>query len=660
MVNFPATLDTTGSGTLPSNHADNAGEKLLAATNNNLALALVAVETKLGNLSSTPTLGLVLTGGASAGTSSWQSPAAIPGGTFTAESFGAAINNSTDDTTAWTNAIAAAVSAGGGIITMGRGTSLVTKILVTASNIKIQGAGPGLSVIKEKNGGNRTPVVFNGASTLSNVGISDVTVDGNAANQTILSVNYGGTGWTATYGSAFGEQFGMAGVQFVDCAGVTTRNTVVQNCLNYGVSAIGCSDVDISHNRFIDATQMRTRQTNGSNTTVGGNTISITSNPGYGVRKSIRVLGNTISGVADVGIDIHGSGANYVTVADNILYGQETVVLGTNNLAYWGIALEMESADAVDNIGASIHGNYVADLNIALIANNNLNPSHTIMNQVWSNNTVYNCGTLFQPEGQYITFTGNTGLAMGCGVSTNQVTVSTLNAYWSFVGNSIQINVDGFGTTGFLMRAGAAYTLSDVIIDSNVVVGVLGTNGYHAGCVVESVNGGATIKRIKVSNNKFLNMAEGVMIIQTSGTVSQVQCINNDITGMTDAAYGFTGGTPNTLVRGGDVTGNTNANPMLGGSAPTPGLVLSIRDVIGYNDTPASATPLPSTGAFSTTLVRDAMYTILGGTISNISIGGVSVATAVAEVTGKFWVPAGKALLVNNTVIPTTFRQIQY
>lgn len=578
-------------------------------------------------------------------------------GIFPIENYGAVVNGSTDDTAAWTAAIAAATSAGGGVVTMGRGTTIVTRISVAASNIYIRGLGAGVSVIKEKSAGNRTLVYFNDTGTISNVGISDVTVDGNAANQTILSVNYGGTGWTSTYGSAFSEQFGLSGVMFTDCTGVIVRYITVQNCLNYGVNVIGCNDVDISHNRLIDATQMRTRQTAGSNTTVGGNTIAITSNTGLGVRKAVKVIGNTISGVADVAIDIHGNGANYVTVQGNIMYGQETVVLGANNLAYWGIALEMESADAVDNLGASITGNYVADLNVAYLANNNLNTSHTIINQSWTGNSAYNCGTFFQPNGRYITFSHNTGVSMASGVSIAQVTVNNTNAYWTFVGNTIQINVDGFGTTGFLMRVqNSAYTLSDVILDSNTVTGVSGTNGYHAGVVLEANFSGCTLTRVKVSNNKFINMAEGVMVIQTAGTVSHVQCLNNDITGMTDAAYGFTGGTPNTLVRGGDVVGNTNANPMAGGSTPASGLVLSITDVVGYNDTIATSTPTITTGAYTITSFRDATYTVTGGTISSITVGGA----ATGRTSGEFWVPAGRALVINNTGTVPTLRQTLY
>jgi hypothetical protein len=659
VVNFPGSLDTTGAGTLRTNHADGVSEVIAAAFINDLATATVAVETKIGSGSSTPIFGTVLTG-TGTGTSTWAAPTGSSSGgtgTFPVESYGAIINGSTDDTGAWSNAIAAATAAGGGTITMGRGTSIVTRISIAASNIYIRGSGAGVSVIKEKNAGNRTQVYFNGASTISNVGISDITIDGNAANQTILSVAYGGTGWTATYGSAFSESFGLSCVQFVDCTGVTVKNCLIQNGLNYGVNAIGCTDVDISHNRFVDATQMRTRQTNGSNTSVGCNTIAITSNTGYGTRKSIRVIGNTIQSVADVGIDIHGNGANYVTVADNILYGQEPVVLGANNLAYWGIALEMEAADGVDNLGATIHGNYVADLNIAYVCNNNLNTSHSVVNQTWTGNVGYNCGTFFQPEGQYVTFSGNTGIAMASGVSMAQVTVNQTNAYMTFVGNTIQINVDGFGTTGFLFRVqNSAWTLRDIIIDSNTVTGVLGTNGYHAGVVLESNFAGCTLTRVKVSNNKFVNLAEGVMIIQTLGTVSKIQCLNNDITGMTDAAYGFTGGTPNTLVRGGDVTGNTNSNPMLGGSTPASGLVLSIQDVTGYNDTIATSTPTPTTGAYTTTTFRNATYTVSGGTVSSITVGGA----ATGRTSGEFWVPAGKAFVVNNTVIPTTFRQTLY
>ncbi len=104
----------------------------------------------------------------------------------------------------------------------------------------------------------------------------------------------------------------------------------------------------------------------------------------------------------------------------------------------------------------------------------------------------------------------------------------------------------------------------------------------------------------------------------------------------------------NTRIEGGDVTGNG-----LGGTLSTTTLK-SVHALAGYNDTLVSTALTPTTGAYTNISFRDATYTVLAGTVSSITIGGV----ATGKTSGDFLVPAGQAFVVNNTVIPTTFRQI--
>src|SRR6266702_1948671 len=77
MPNFPATLDTNGAGSLPTNHADGISEIIHASTIDDLATVAVAIETKVGSGASTPSSGMVLTGGSVTGTSSWQVPQSL-------------------------------------------------------------------------------------------------------------------------------------------------------------------------------------------------------------------------------------------------------------------------------------------------------------------------------------------------------------------------------------------------------------------------------------------------------------------------------------------------------------------------------------------------------------------------------------------------------
>src|SRR4051812_45345732 len=115
-TNYPGSLDTTTQ--LPSTRADGTAMATNhAADHDNVNGAALALETKIGAGSSTPTSGTVLTG-TGTGTSAWQAPSGggqadlgwvVYGGT--AGSTAAASAN----VTAWNTAVAALPAAGGTI-----------------------------------------------------------------------------------------------------------------------------------------------------------------------------------------------------------------------------------------------------------------------------------------------------------------------------------------------------------------------------------------------------------------------------------------------------------------------------------------------------------------------------------------------------------------
>ena len=121
--------------------------------------------------------------------------------TYNSRYFGIRGDGSTDDTANWNTAIAAINAAGGGLLQLGPGRHLIHQGLLSP-NVFIRGAGRGATILQLPNASN-TDVLWGGASnvaliniagangsgfgpgapTLWNFGISDLTIDGNYANQ---------------------------------------------------------------------------------------------------------------------------------------------------------------------------------------------------------------------------------------------------------------------------------------------------------------------------------------------------------------------------------------------------------------------------------------------------------------------------------------------
>jgi len=134
----------------------------------------------------------------------------------------------------------AALPAGGGVVQLSEGTFYIsTPIDVLRSNVMIRGMGAGLTRLFLVNGANcNVIVVGNGAVSLSNVHVRDLTVDGNGENQT---------------GASTGVYFyGGSGCNLYDCSVV---NVYVKNMysdgvrFSYGVRALvsGCWAVNVGN-----------------------------------------------------------------------------------------------------------------------------------------------------------------------------------------------------------------------------------------------------------------------------------------------------------------------------------------------------------------------------------------------------------------------------
>ncbi len=98
---------------------------------------------------------------------------------FNVQHYGALGDGSTDDTTAIQDALDAATAVGGTVF-VPSGTYIVTTLTLKA-NTRLQGGGMGVSVLKLKNTTNVDLIQV--AADASNVTVSDLSLDGNRANQ---------------------------------------------------------------------------------------------------------------------------------------------------------------------------------------------------------------------------------------------------------------------------------------------------------------------------------------------------------------------------------------------------------------------------------------------------------------------------------------------
>jgi Ca2+-binding RTX toxin-like protein len=113
---------------------------------------------------------------------------------FNAADFGATGNGSSDDTAALQKAIDAAAAAGGGQVRLDAGTYLLSatsgSCLTLKSNVTLQGDGIGATVLKLADGSAAGVTSLIAASGSHDVGVSRLTLDGNAAHTSAKA-----TGW---------------------------------------------------------------------------------------------------------------------------------------------------------------------------------------------------------------------------------------------------------------------------------------------------------------------------------------------------------------------------------------------------------------------------------------------------------------------------------
>jgi hypothetical protein len=217
-MNYPGSLDN--GTTLPNTRATS--QVIPASDHNDLANAVIALETKVGAGSSTPPniAGYVLQATGSGNATAWASPASATATFINVKTYGAVGDGSHDDTTNIQNAITAALATNRGTATVyfPAGTYKITATLNCTSATGSSG-GPGVMLRGDgqratrifKNSAFGYAVTWNGnggPDTNPSVygGMVDITVDGNATSGGLVQTN-----------SA--QQMFFRGCSFVGCVG---------------------------------------------------------------------------------------------------------------------------------------------------------------------------------------------------------------------------------------------------------------------------------------------------------------------------------------------------------------------------------------------------------------------------------------------------------
>lgn len=215
------------------------------------------------------------------------------------------------------NAAISALPGTGGVVILLDGTFNVTGAVTLAANVTLGGAGPS-TILKIPNSTNSTFNVIS-ATSVNNVKIQDLVVDGNRANQS------SGTN-SCVYLSTVGSAAGASAVP-----GAFIRDITTKNCTDRGIYSVTLLNSTITNIQAINNGSDGIMVWNGARVAVTSNVVQ--GNVSNGINDitstAISIIGNQISTHA---FGIASSGTNDV-ITDN------TVTSNTNGMSLSGTAI---------------------------------------------------------------------------------------------------------------------------------------------------------------------------------------------------------------------------------------------------------------------------------------------------------------------------------
>lgn len=404
--------------------------------------------------------------------------------------YGAVGDGSNDDTAAITVAMSAANSAGGGIVYSPHGT-YITGNQTLYSNVRIIGAGAGVTTWKLKNGSNtdllsaQTNLInlsalaqSSGNGTLSNFSIESMTLDGNQANQT-------GTSYTLRF---YGYRFTLRDLEIIngysdgilcDWNGTASDmearidNVRIHNCNGAGLRMGG------PHDSRIDNVLSHSNGSHGFHFGPNaGGTLCKNIHP-YSLTQSVSAVGCLCEASSMSYVDCMFEGSDFVqfaAIAANISINGGMIF---GNTGYAGVGLQLgqvgsatpipgqinQSAGATTSVGASICNINTLFLNCT---NGVINFRNEFRNNIIAN--VYQTSGTFlvsnhYPDGSDQLFINISGLANDHTWNTQGgIQIASSNSQAFLFGNASGTSIfdlDGNGKVFSLVNGGQFYGYSD-------------------------------------------------------------------------------------------------------------------------------------------------------------------------------------------------------
>jgi len=223
-------------------------------------------------------------------------------------------------------AINALPSAGGKVVLLEGTYNIGSSITILKSNVTLEGSGPGTKLFLVNGANTHVIRVGNGSTSLNNIKISNLQIDGNGLNQTGLSYGiyfFGGPGYLITDSiveKCWVKNTHDCGIRLEYCNKVIITKNIVQSAI-HGIYAANCSIITIAENITYSSFSTGIAVDFTGNSVVSGNICL--SNNSYGISISgSTTINNTIVGniVGNSSYGIYLFNASNNTVTGNTIF----------------------------------------------------------------------------------------------------------------------------------------------------------------------------------------------------------------------------------------------------------------------------------------------------------------------------------------------------
>jgi len=244
--------------------------------------------------------------------------------------------------------------AGGKVVLLEGTYNIGSSITILKSNVTLEGSGPGTKLFLVNGANTHVIRVGNGSTSLNNIKISNLQIDGNKTNQTGISHGiyfYGGLGYLITDSiveKCWIRNIRDSGIRLEYCNKVIITKNIVPSAV-YGIYTYTCSAVTIAENTIYSSGSTGIFLSFSGNSVVSGNICL--SNNSYGIR--ISGTGGTNNTIVGNIVGNNTYGIYLFNVSNN------TVTGNTIFSSYWsGIYL-------TNNSGNIVTGNLIKDSSTA-------------------------------------------------------------------------------------------------------------------------------------------------------------------------------------------------------------------------------------------------------------------------------------------------------